>query len=151
MVDRSKAQRRLVVGIDGSDASAAALRWAVNHAASADRWVVAVYVCPSAVGSEVDTGGNASGRGGAALIAAARQELDRAVRRTVEPRSAADVASVVIPSPLVADALVDATRPGDLLVIGSRCSDQEEPIIGSTVRAVLRESSCPVILVPAMT
>ena len=141
--------RRLVVGVDGSDASVAALRWAVRHAASADGCVVAVYVCPPAVASGAAANDDSRSRDREDLVGTAQRELDRAVRRTVEPPKGAEVARCVIASPHAAEGLIGATKRKDMLVIGAPQSEPNKPAAGSTVQQVLLGSSCPVILVPS--
>jgi nucleotide-binding universal stress UspA family protein len=119
---------RVVVGVDGSAAAAAALRWAVAHARADDR-VEAWHAWHP---------GTASGTGlppdENALEAAARTTLDGTVATAGGPVTAVLVRAVA------ASALIDAGRDADLLVVGG------PP--GSVSRYVVEHAGCPVVVVP---
>jgi nucleotide-binding universal stress UspA family protein len=136
---------RLVVGVDGSDASAAALRWALNEARvrSATVDVVHGWVYPY-VG---DIAGMAASVGADDLEQAARAVLDRSIRAAVSPPSE------VTPNPVLvhgaaAPVLLDAARGAELLVVGSRGRGGFTGLLlGSVSQHCLHHSTCPVAVV----
>lgn len=137
--------RRIVVGVDGSPASLAALRWAAARAAVSGEEVLAVTV--------IDVGRRRRGAD-APLTERGQQRYDLAVLRLrrelgilrrahpqvrlEQETRAADVT----------DLLVARSRRASLLVLGAR---NREPLValalGSTTQELLAESCCPVALV----
>jgi nucleotide-binding universal stress UspA family protein len=130
-----------VVGVDGSPASVAALRWAAGQAALTYAAVEAV-VCwdyPSTSGMEfgsmdIDWAGNAR----AALVDA----LDVALG------DEATTVAVTVTRGHPAEVLVAAARGADLLVVGSR-GHVALPggLLGSVSEHVAARASCPVVVV----
>jgi nucleotide-binding universal stress UspA family protein len=127
---------RVVVGLDGSPASSAALQWAV---AQAQEW--GSQLAPVVVSSH-------TGRPPAAL-AARSGDLAAAVRRAV--RSAGGRPREVTPHFLVgspARALLSLVEPEDLLVVGSHGrSGAASLLMGSTSTFVAEHAPCPVAVV----
>jgi nucleotide-binding universal stress UspA family protein len=130
---------RIVVGIDGSDASREALGWAVRWAEALGGEVVAVH----AVG-----------------LLEHRQGLgsDAARRTLVESTWAAPLASttcahrVELKDGAALDVLLATATAerADLLVVGSRgTGDDPDRALGSTSLHVLQEAGLPVLVVPA--
>jgi nucleotide-binding universal stress UspA family protein len=136
-------QRRIVVGVDGSPASADALRWAVAEAQATDGTVEAVYAWdPSPI---VATG--LPPLDWSQLRDAAEEHAAEIVRRAVGDQAAAEVmVSVVIGRPH--EALAEASEDADLLVVGSRGFGGLEGIVyGSVGRHCAERARCPVLIV----
>jgi nucleotide-binding universal stress UspA family protein len=141
--------RQIVVGVDGSAASAAAVRWAVREARLRHAAVRLVYAydrdarlhAPYApwYGTDQDE------------QAAARALLDRAAE-LARPRLPAGrlIAELVNEPP--ARALLDRSAGAEMLVLGtSRPAVQpgEPPLaLGPVARICLRRAHCPVVIAP---
>ncbi|CAL8900100.1 universal stress protein UspA [Kocuria varians] len=139
-------EREIVVGVDGSDQSYAALHWAAREARRrvAPLHVVTAYSVPMIGGSTFDVGyagfdDAAMNRAVAELVADARRrvaELDVDVRSTVE---AGDPSGV----------LVELSRDAQLLVLGSRGrGGLIGRLLGSVSTAVPAHAHCPVGIIP---
>ncbi|MGW8565199.1 universal stress protein [Isoptericola sp. NPDC055881] len=135
--------RRIVVGVDGSRPSEAAVETAV---AQAQAWgaEVAVVRAVTMVGWShspwLDTGFRES------VMSSARDETDR-----LRARLATTYPDVVTTTDVVeghaVDVLVAASQEADLLVVGSRGRGGIRGLVlGSTSQAVLRRSHCPVLV-----
>ena len=146
--------RRIVVGVNGSTASLAALRWAAGEAALRrvsllvvyvwDRtWRIAPYAarCRPAPGEERST---------------ARARLAAALRTAFGPVPPACVTSEVAEG-LVAQVLLDRAADADLLVLGATAPATMSPpaglgggpTAGPVARACLNNAVCPVVIVSA--
>ena len=131
----------IVVGVDGSEQSLAALDWAVTEARLRHgeiRLVTAWYYPPvaSAVGYGVidDTFRND-----------ADQELAKALK-AVADQGVAVTGQVVENSP--ATALLDAAKDADLLIVGSRGHGGFAGLLlGSVSSQVIHHARCPVLVV----
>ncbi len=139
------ALQRIVVGVDGSTGSLAALRWAEREAGLRD---AALHV----VRAWEDTAKRVAPYASRAYPPGGPQD-----HRTAEGRLKADVAAVLGPAPpvtvdvrvaegLAARVLLDHAVGADLLVLGSatRCAPDG---IGPVARACLRHAPCPVVVV----
>ena len=122
---------RIVVGIDGSQASRTALRWAVAearvHHATVEAWH-AWYVVDDGDGMPPDP---------VAAESAARALLDKEL-------DGMDGVRRVLIRALAASALLDASRSADLLVLGA----EPGPGFGAVTGRVVAHAGCPVVLVP---
>jgi nucleotide-binding universal stress UspA family protein len=138
--DEPTGARRVVVGVDHSTSSLAALAWAAEEAERRSWPLVPVLVRePAGLGSErsfetVDLAQlEASER--AALVAAAQRDHAGVL---VEPE---------IVTGHAAGALLDVTRPGDLAVLGARGRGGfRRLLLGSTSTAVAEHAHCPVVV-----
>lgn len=139
-----------VVGIDGSDESVDALRWALAAAGTDHRVrAVTVWTYPVAVG-----GGLGYGAGMAPAIpyedieAGAQAALDAAVGRV--DVGAADFDSSVVMAASPSGGLVQEARDADLLVVGSRRhSTVDRVFVGSVAIQCAHHAPCPFVAVPA--
>ncbi len=139
--------RRIVVGVDGSPSSKAALIWAVRQAELTGATVEAVIAwhypvmvggIPFAPVGVPDDGdyGNFAGR-----------VLADAIRETVDPDGPVKVSSTVRAGN-AAQILVDASGGADLLVIGSRGHGGfTEALLGSVSQACVHHARCPVVII----
>lgn len=137
----------IVVGVDGSPAASAALRWAAVHAArmGAELRVLNVWDIPT-------------GWAGADLVVAdLRRDLEEIARETVA--DAVDAArswgepgievrgEQLCGSP--ARLLIEASRSADLLVVGNvGHSPVSGLLLGSVADSVVRHAACPVAVIP---
>ena len=127
---------RLVVGVDTSPESLAALDWALELAEGLRCRVVAVH----AVGL-LEEGGYRARPDVAAMVDQARDrvglEAGAAVQRVEEDGPAADVI-----------VRVAEREEADLIVVGSRGLGEAPRLLGSTSEAVLAHARLPVLVVP---
>lgn len=134
---------RIVVGVDGSPSSVAALRWAIRQAALTGATVDAVtaWRLPSAYGlapvadSGMDFEADARKILADALNEAAEAGQEVTVRRSVAQGHPADV-------------LVQAARGADLLVVGSRGHGGfTAALLGSVSHYCVHHAPCPVLVI----
>jgi nucleotide-binding universal stress UspA family protein len=158
-------QPALVVGVDGSAAARAALRWAVEQAQRAGGRVVAIAVVEPrpliAPGSGLAGGAMTPGMVAGTLPEMSygmaddedvTAEADRWLSDAVSVLPAA-AAEVVDPRAVVggaADALLEAARGADLLVLGNhRRGTLTGALVGSVAQYCVQHATCPLVLVPA--
>jgi nucleotide-binding universal stress UspA family protein len=140
-------EQRIVVGVDGSQASKAALAWAIGQAELTDATVEAVMaweypiafagVGYAPIGSVMDTdfAGNAE------------QVLGAAISETVDPASKVKV-SATAREGNAARILLEAVQGADLLVVGSRGHGGfTEALLGSVSQHCVHHAKCPVVIV----
>lgn len=137
--------RPVVVGVDGSPASLAALRWAVEDAGRRGCGVDAVTAwhadygvmigpLPAEVFAEVSP---------QAMKAAAQKVLDR----SVEGFDGVDIRRVLVEGD-ARDVLSKASQDAALLVVGNRGHSRlVEAVIGSVSAYCVHHASCPVVVV----
>jgi nucleotide-binding universal stress UspA family protein len=129
--------RKIVVGIDGSESAAAALRWAAQEAQLHGASLTAVMAW-TLLGQPADAFTPTYGFDEA--IGTARDH----VRRAAIPVEA----DVVAPCDLPAAALVDACADADLVVVGSRGRGGfRSLLLGSVSAAVAERAPCAVCVV----
>jgi nucleotide-binding universal stress UspA family protein len=139
MTDR---QRRIVVGVDGSDSSKAALRWAIRQAKLTGGCVEAVtaWRYPTGYGmgpvaDSIDFESDAKNTLTEALNEAGGLEPDVPVRPLVAEGHAAEV-------------LLHASKRADLLVVGSRGHGGfTSALVGSVSLYCVLHSHCPILVV----
>ncbi len=140
---------RIVVGVDGSESSQRALRWAADHAGPEDiieaimvierppvDWVMPLEGIPVAT---VDYG---------ELEEIAGKKLARLVQDVLgAPPSVKVDENVVVGSP--AAALLEASENADLLIVGSRgLGGFRGLLLGSVGHKLAGHASCPVVILP---
>ncbi|MEU8515266.1 universal stress protein [Kitasatospora sp. NPDC048722] len=138
---------RVVVGVDGSPSSHAALRWALRHATLIGGVVDAVgaWEPPSHIGWSAPVVDHSFDREVAEKRFA--DELDRVLGdrvlgegRTVEVRR-----TMVMGDP--SDVLLNASRGAELLVVGSHGrSGLTRALLGSVSTRVTQHATCPVVV-----
>ncbi|MGW0769474.1 universal stress protein [Streptomyces sp. NPDC002676] len=142
-MDRDAAERRVVVGVDGSTASYEALRWAVRYAGLVGGTVeaVAVWELPGLYGWSAP----------AVDMDVDEEEARQRVRKELTDVLGADVAGsvrshVVHGNP--ADVLLRAAEGAEILVVGSRGRGGfARALLGSVSQRVAQHASCPVVIV----
>jgi nucleotide-binding universal stress UspA family protein len=140
---------RIVVGVDGSPSSKAALAWAVEQAGLTGASVEAVI----AWHYPVAVGGIPFAPLGAADFADygefATHVLSDAIAETVDPDGPVKVSSVVS-SGNAAQVLLEAAAGAELLVVGSRGHGGfTEALLGSVSQACVHHAHCPVVIIRA--
>jgi nucleotide-binding universal stress UspA family protein len=140
--------QKIVVGVDGSDASKLALRWAIEearvHGASVmalHAWEVPPPVPEVAAMPTIDP---------VALFPEFQNAAEKLVTDIVEEVAGDDTSVTVEPvaaeaSP--ANALIDAAGEADLVVVGSRgLGGFRALVLGSVSHQVAQHAPCPVVI-----
>ncbi|MGW4561119.1 universal stress protein [Streptomyces sp. NPDC004561] len=136
-------ERRVVVGVDGSQSSYEALRWAVHYAGLIGGTVdaVAAWELPGlygwsapAVDMDVD-------------VDETRQKVELELTDVLGPDAAGSVRTAVVHGN-PADVLLRAAEGADVLVVGSRGRGGfAAALLGSVSQHVSQHASCPVVIV----
>ncbi len=149
MTSQPKESGGIVVGVDGSDSSKEALRWAVRQAELTGFTVNAViaWEYPPLYGSigwldaPQELAGNIKMRAG--------QALEDAIGEVVKPGDAPRVKATVAYGTAAA-VLLDAARDASLLVVGSRGHGGfAGALLGSVSQHCTQHAPCPVVVVRA--
>jgi nucleotide-binding universal stress UspA family protein len=143
--------RRLVVGVDGSPGSYAAMRWATEQARLSGATIEAVYVLEPVVPLDFTGAGFAAlARLDTRALHASGHELLRRVISEVD----GDVDSELHPLLIVIEhanpgqALVRAARDASMLVVGAHHHHGLGFLLGSTGASCVRHATCPVVVIP---
>jgi nucleotide-binding universal stress UspA family protein len=138
--------RRIVVGIDGSAESVAALGWACREASLRAAEVVAVLALESAC-HQVASYAVPAPRPSGGSWGAARNVLRRSVTEAVSLFPGVSVRTEIAEG-LAARVLLDQAADADMLVLG-RNSHVPDPYraAGPVIRVCLRSARCPVVIV----
>lgn len=144
MTVQAEEHGRIVVGIDGSEHAARALRWALDEARIRGARVQPVhawqYPYVGVTGfpvSEVAMEGFAE---------AAQETLDKAVDE--QSAGGVDVERTLVVGP-AAQALLDAAKGAELLVVGSRGRGRfADLLLGSVSQQCAHHAPCPIVIVP---
>lgn len=164
----------VVVGVDGSQDSARALTWALHEARRlgapvrvVTAWAWGGPPAPVIPHSNGTTHGYPTGtlpaRPGTTRPSATGQDTTSVVRQTRQTQEAL-VRAVLARFPgalpaftteLVqgdpASALIERSRDGALLVLGSQGVGGADALVGSVADTCLRHGSCPVVVIPAQS
>jgi nucleotide-binding universal stress UspA family protein len=134
----SHRDRHVVAGVDGSDASISLLDWAATYAATvgADLKLVGAS-CRHELPHHRSAGAEDQG------LVALEDRLQQLVRQTCTGVPHQVVVANADPAVL----LLRESRGADLIVVGAQFGDDDTPP-GSAIQAVLRQASCPVVVVP---
>lgn len=137
----------IVVGVDGSEHSKAALRWAVREAAlrgDAVRVVHAWQVYPALHPGTTITASDFD-----EVCAQAGSFVKDFVEEVIPDRDGVTVEAVAIQGESVAPALIEAAADADLLVVGSRgIGGFRGLLLGSVSQQCVHHATCPVVVVP---
>ncbi|WP_067901390.1 universal stress protein [Nocardia vaccinii] len=136
---------RIVVGVDGSDSSKIALRWAAAqaHSTGSKLQVAQVWQQPVTYGApvpfpDVD------------LVELAREELQGTVAEVLGPDPDVPVVTRILEGQ-PAEVLLDLARDADLLVVGSHGRGAfARMLLGSVSQHCVQHASCPVVVVPGI-
>lgn len=146
-----KSTKPIVVGIDGSPYSRAALRWALDEGARRDCPVHAITIAHAA---PITTAGRPGSAGlGVALPTYAPDQkyliqLEKIVRDVLgehdDPRLTAELLQGSPP-----EALCAASNDAQLLVLGSHGHGRLfEAVVGTVAQYCLKHAFCPVVVIP---
>jgi nucleotide-binding universal stress UspA family protein len=145
----------IVVGVDGSPASQAALRWAAEEAQLRGARLVVLhawsFLAPAPLAEPgmvplpaVDYAGTLE-----AERAAAEEELETALAAAFPEGPPVPIERQLVEGG-AAEALEEAARGADLVVVGSRGrSGLAAALLGSVSKHVLQHAPCPVVVVKA--
>jgi nucleotide-binding universal stress UspA family protein len=141
----ARGQARIVAGVDGSAASAAALRWAIGQAELTGAAVDAVIAWHFPVlGASGGFGAELAAMGDFRKIA--ENTLAEMISRALSPASDVRVRARVIEGG-PARSLLDASAGADLLVVGSRGhGGLTEALLGSVSEYCVQHAACPVVV-----
>ena len=141
-------QGDIVVGVDESAVSIAALRWAMSEAAQSGRTVVAVRAWTFEPVLDFDSAVSGSPK---TVEEIHRHELAAAIEQAREGSPDVPVrAEVVEHSPSFA--LIEASKKASMIVLGSHGYGRLlTMLVGSVAEQCLREANCPVVVIPART
>ncbi|MEU0219362.1 universal stress protein [Streptomyces sp. NPDC006265] len=134
---------RVVVGVDGSPASRAALRWAVHHARMVGGAVEAIYVWDTP---------SARGWSGPAVdpdfdLEQARERFAQELR-TVFPGGQPPRLQEHLVQGDPSEALIQASEGAELLVVGRRgIGGFARAMLGSVSQRCAQHAACPVVVV----
>ena len=138
----------IVVGVDGSEASKAALRWGVNQARRYGSTVTAMQIWQYPVMAF-------DGYGGGAVAMMTAEDYEKVTEQSLAT-TVADVVGDDLSVPIVmsvcnghaASKLVDAGDAADLLVVGSEGHGGfSGMLLGSVSMHVVHHAKCPVVVV----
>ncbi|HYS35723.1 MAG TPA: universal stress protein [Pseudonocardiaceae bacterium] len=140
----------VVVGMDGSADSTAALRWALGYAGANDAVVHVVHVW-----TPLPWFGELAPYQQDRLAADRARSAEQAVARTAQALRTVDRLPAGVEASVVQGApgatLVDLSRDALILVVGATGSGGAEtegsPRVGATARYVTRHASCPVTVI----
>ena len=144
-VESARPIRRIIVGVDGSDPSIRALRWAARQAewSGATLEVLTVWTFPehpAPLGIMIHVPWPDE------LMAEARVKLDEVIRRTLPDFDPGRIHARVIRGSAV-PVLLDAARDAELLAVGSRGRGaMAELLLGSVSEGCVRHAVCPVVV-----
>lgn len=130
----------IVVGVDGSDASQRALRWAVHEAAARNGMVQAVTAWRWDLPSGLDNAG---------YIGDERERATEMLAQEIArlPTGVPVASQVMEGRP--AEVLGAAARDADLLVLGSHGHSRVwHTVLGSVAEECIRRATCPVVVIP---
>ena len=148
---KERLMAEVVVGVDGSEGSNEAVRWALAEAAlrGATLRLVCVYQTPAA------WLGMGEALGSAVTATVSDEDLRNYAEETISAAleaigGAGDVQTVPDARPgHPADALIEASRDADLLVLGSRGHGEfGSVLLGSVSTHCTHHASCPVTVIP---
>jgi nucleotide-binding universal stress UspA family protein len=144
---------RIVVGIDGSPESAAALRWAVAEAKLRGARVEAVHVWNYIPMTTTADSGLVpmSWTESAEMVDATHDAASRAATQEVEDvLGAGHDVTISLMQGDASEALLDTAKGADLLVVGNRGRGAiKELLLGSTSGRIADHAPCPVVIVRA--
>lgn len=137
----------IVVGVDGSKYSVAALRWALDEARVRGARIRAVHSWGTPFVSTYHEAAHLIDTDFAALRTAAAAVLESAVAAALAGREDVEIEQVVVEGPPAA-ALIEAARDAALLVVGSRgIGGFTGLLLGSVSHQCALHAPCPVVIV----
>lgn len=147
--DGSGQMRRVVVGVDGSETSRNALRWAAQEAQSHEAELHVVYAWETqGLGAGI---GTTPGRRTVAAPEDQRGAAEQLISDVIKEELGANPPDHVRPSigrGSAASVLLEASKGADLLVVGSRgLGGFAGLLLGSVSTKMANHATCPVVIV----
>jgi len=141
---------RIVVGVDGSDESLNALRWAADQAflSGARLQIVNVYEPVSEISYAFGGYPGVSPIDPALVNQGALVALKRDVHRVLRHRDEDQVDLVAVADGAPSKALSEIAGDADMLVVGAHHRSGLGLLLGSTAASCMRHARCPVVVVP---
>ena len=138
----------VIVGVDGSANSIAALQWSARYAKSTDGIVHAVYVWSYPASTVVTSQLGAAMAPADLMQSAASEALAGFIAEAALPD---DVHVVhVVREGSTSKVLLDQAKDADILVVGARGHGGFTGLLlGSVANAVINHAPCPVAVIPA--
>ncbi|MGX1669793.1 universal stress protein [Streptomyces sp. NPDC055400] len=146
MADQQEDTGRIVVGVDGSEPSKQALRWAARQAELTGGVVVAVaaWNIPHFYGARAWLPASSTDQG--AIESRTRTELEQAVEEALGSSPTVEVQTEVRYG-TAASVLIDASQDAAVLVVGSRgLGDFSGLLLGSVAQRCTQHAACPVLV-----
>jgi nucleotide-binding universal stress UspA family protein len=138
---------KIVVGVDGSPSSRAALRWAVRQATLTGGTIDAVIAWQIPVLLQSYGWAPMGAEEAVDFEAEARKTIEAAISKDVEPADQHLITSHVV-NGHPAQVLLDAASGADLLIVGSRGHGAfAEALLGSVGQYCVHHARCPVLIV----
>jgi len=133
--------QNVVVGIDGSECSTAALEWAASYAAAIGTKVHAVAVWKHPSSMEFDMEGGPWDREGSC-----RKKAEKQVASVAAHHPGLEI-DLEVAQGAAAHVLIDASQKAALLVVGTRGhSGLANLMLGSTSTRCVHDATCPVVV-----
>jgi nucleotide-binding universal stress UspA family protein len=140
------ADKVIVVGVDGSGESKAALRWAVEEARlrrarveAVHAWWIVPMLEPGDHPAPEATDWNPRG---------ATERVRAFIADTVGEQTEVEITPVAVQGEQASAALVDAAKDADLLVVGSRgAGGFSGLLLGSVSQQCAHHAPCPIVIV----
>jgi nucleotide-binding universal stress UspA family protein len=139
-----------IVGIDGSEAAVAALRWTVGQSAQRDVQITAIgaYHVPAIMA--MFTAKRGFGVDELGLAATAGHDVDVAIEAAIGGTGAGVPVQPQVIEGQAQNVLVDASVDADLLAVGrTGAGDLRHHLLGSVSRYCATHAHAPVVVVPA--
>jgi nucleotide-binding universal stress UspA family protein len=142
-----------VVGVDGSDGSRRALAWAAEEARLRKWVVVAIHsytIPPLLMAPDALTGAPPAPITDTGLIERLEEASEKLLAEEIEQVDSDDLTiEGRVASGPAADALIQAAKEADLIVVGTRgLGGFKELLLGSVSHQVAHYAPCPVVVVP---
>ena len=133
--------QRIVVGVDGSENSRQALRWAIEQAEGRKAHLEVIHAWEPPFGPTWGTLG--------ADLAAYQEQAQRLLHNEVSKVAPASVDQLAVRGP-AASVLVELSKQADLIVVGARGHGGFAGLrLGSVSDQVAHHAECPVVVVHA--
>ncbi len=137
----------VVVGVDDTESSRRALAWAAQEALrrGATLQVITAWTWDAAEGAPLAAVDPQT------LMELAEQTQTRAVTEVVDAMAAKPVVAREVVRSTAADALVEASRHADLVVVGTHGRGPVRSVLlGSVSQSVIKHAQCPVVVMPPL-
>lgn len=147
MCERQETSGRIVVGVDGSSSSKAALEWAVEQAELTGATVDAVIAWHYPVMAGGFSSAPVSALEDNDFKSIAEAALSESIAATVDPDSTVKI-STTVREGNAAHVLLDVAEGADLLVVGSRGHGGfTGTLLGSVSQHCAHHARCPIVII----